>query len=297
MQQRCHKIGIAIGNLSLYYTLECGQTFRWKRTPGGSYFGIVGGDAFLIKQHGNILEIASTERNVGEWARKYFVLDVDLESILHEIDRDEHIHEAIVSCGGLRILRQEPWETLASYILSANNNIPNIKRMVENLSRRLGRIRGLEGYSGFTFPSPSAITKNKDTVSKCGLGFRCDYLVEAAETIKEGREDLERIGVLPYKECREELMKFRGVGAKIADCVALFSFGMYEAFPVDVWIRRTLRNLYFPDGGVGDKQIWHFARQYFGRYCGYAQEYLYCHYRLKRARGLTSRTAGRAPTI
>jgi N-glycosylase/DNA lyase len=275
-----------VTNLSLYHTLECGQTFRWRRSSDGSYFGIVEGSAFIIRQRENILEVTSTERNVERWARKYFALDVDLESVLLEIDRDEYIHKAIESCRGLHILRQEPWETLASYIFSANNNIPNIKRMVENLSQRLGKRRDIGGYSGFTFPSPSTIIKNKNVVSKCRLGFRYDYLIEAAEMISEGSIKLERIERLSYKECRENLMKIKGVGTKIADCVVLFSFGMYEAFPVDIWIRRIIRNLYFPGRKVGDEQIKHFARDYFGRYCGYAQEYLYCHYRLNQSQGL-----------
>ncbi|PIP11776.1 MAG: 8-oxoguanine DNA glycosylase [bacterium (Candidatus Stahlbacteria) CG08_land_8_20_14_0_20_40_26] len=297
MQQKCYKTGMEINNLSLYYTLECGQTFRWRRTSDCSYFGIVEENAFIIRQHGNIFEITSTESDVEEWARRYFALDIDLNNILLEIDRDEHIHKAIKSCRGLHILRQEAWETLASYILSANNNIPNIKRMVENLSQRLGERREIEGYSGFTFPSPSAILKNKDIVNKCRLGFRCDYLIKAAEMIREERIELVKISRLSYEECREELMKIMGVGGKIADCVALFSFGMYEAFPVDVWIRRIIRNLYFSNNKVSNREIRHFAMRYFGRYCGYAQEYLYCHYRLNKPEGITSQTVEQAQGI
>ncbi len=285
-----------IADLSLYYTLECGQTFRWRRISKGSYFGIVREDAFIIKEHENIIEVTSKKKNI-EKIRRYFALDEGLGNILSEIDKDEHIHKAVESCRGLRILRQEPWETLASYILSANNNIPNIKRMIENLCQRLGKRREIGGYSGFTFPSPTTVTKNKNIVNKCRLGFRCDYLLEAAEIIKDGRIELETVGRLPYEECREKLMEIKGVGGKIADCVVLFSFGMYEAFPVDVWIRRIIRNLYFSNREVGDKQIRHFAMRYFGRYCGYAQEYLYCHYRLNQPKGITSQTVEQAQGI
>lgn len=274
-------MGLEVSNLSLYHTLECGQAFRWKRDPDGSYFGIEGDDAFILNQKNNRLEITTTNKSPEEWAIRYLSLDIDLGIILTEIDKDEYIHSAIESCNGLRVLRQNPWETLASFILSSNNSIPNIQRMIENLSQRLGKRIGLEGYQGYLFPSPYSIATNRDIAGSCRLGFRCDYLVAASEMIKEGEIDMARLNRLPYDALREELLKFKGVGPKIADCVALFAFGKYESFPVDVWIKKIMQKLYFKGRRVSDKKIRDFGREYFGRFCGYAQEYLYCYFRMK----------------
>ncbi len=281
MQKRCHRMELEVDNLSLYHTLECGQAFRWKRTPEGSYYGIEGEDAFILHQKGNRLKITTTNKSPREWATRYLALDIELAKILKEIDRDEHIHTAIESCKGLRVLRQNPWETLASFILSSNNSIPNIQRMIENLSLRLGRRIELEGLFGFSFPSPQAIAANRHIIDTCRLGFRCDYLVDAAEAITKGDIDLITLKGMEYEELRERLMGIRGVGPKISDCVALFAFGKYESFPIDVWIKRTMQWLYFKDRKVSDKKIWNFGREHFGRFCGYAQEYLYCHFRMK----------------
>ncbi len=286
---------LEVNNLSLYHTLECGQAFRWDKLHDGSYFGIVGKNAFLIYQKRERLEIISTIEDSINWAKIYFALDIDLERILRKIDTDEYIHTAIKSCSGLRILRQEPWETLASFILSSNNSIQNIKRMIKTLSQRLGSKIELNGHQGYSFPSPYSIVKNKGVVNTCRLGFRRDYLIETAEMITNGDIDLEGLRELPYKSLREKLFKLKGVGPKVADCVALFAFEKSESFPVDVWIKRILQKLYFSNKVVNDKKLYSFARKHFGRYCGYAQEYLYCYYRLKIPQEITSQKVGQEP--
>ncbi len=260
-------------------TLSCGQAFRWERCAGW-WQGIVGDRAIRIRQDGNRLTFHGADEAC---VRDYFRLDQDLPAILTSIDRDPVVHDAIRCCYGLRIVRQQPWECLVSYICATNTNIPAVKRRVSLMAERYGT--PIDGPFGIahTFPAPEALAGVcRADLRDCKLGYRTDAVCEAAAFVARNWNWAETIASLPFEEARTELMRLRGVGPKAADCVLLFAFGFFEAFPVDVWIRRIMAQAYLPDlagRACTPKEydrIRRFAREYFGEYAGYAQEYLYC---------------------
>jgi N-glycosylase/DNA lyase len=260
-------------------TLSCGQAFRWEPCEGW-WQGIVENRAIRIRQDGNSLTFHGADE---AYIRDYFRLDQDLPAILASIDRDPAIHDAIRCCCGLRIVRQQPWECLVSYICATNTNIPAVKRRISLLAERYGTpIKGSFG-TAYTFPEPEALTGVCRTdLWDCRLGYRTDYVCDAAAFATEHPDWAEHIASLPFEDARTELMRLRGVGPKAADCVLLFAFGFFEAFPVDVWIRRIVAQAYLPEltGRTCTPKEYDrirlFAREYFGGYAGYAQEYLYC---------------------
>ena len=215
--------------------------------------------------------------------RKYFSLDIDLSSILASIDQDPFIHAAIKQCNGLRLIRQPKWECLVSYICSTNSNIPMIRRRIATIAQQFGREIVFEDKIYFSFPDPSTIScSGGHAITDCRLGYRTPYVLNTACKITDIRRWENTIAALPYDEARRQLMKLPGVGPKAADCVLLFAFQKYEAFPVDVWIRRIMQHNYIknlnPCSALTGKEydtIRRFAKSHFGEYCGYAQEYLY----------------------
>ncbi|MBA7466727.1 hypothetical protein ES707_01917 [subsurface metagenome] len=259
-------------------TLSCGQAFRWEKAEGG-WQGVVDG-AVGIRQEASLLTFTGAD---AEFVRDYFRLDQDLPAVLSSIDRDPAIGAAIRECRGLRLVRQQPWECLVSYLCATNTNIPAVKRRVSLMAERYGRpIDGPFG-TAYTFPEPEALAGvSRADLWDCKLGYRTDYVREAAAFVAECPDWAERVAALPFEEARRTLMQFRGVGPKAADCVLLFAFGFFEAFPVDVWIRRIVAETYLPDLAGRSctpaeyERIQRFARDYFGEYAGYAQEYLYC---------------------
>ncbi|MFA7562419.1 MAG: DNA glycosylase [Methanoculleus sp.] len=260
-------------------TLSCGQAFRWERA-GGWWQGVADGRAVRIRQDGSLLTFEGADEG---FIRDYFRLDQDLPAVLASIDRDPAIGAAIRECRGLRLVRQDPWECLASYLCATNTNIPAVKRRVALMAERYGR--AIDGpFSGtYTFPEPEALAGvSRTELWDCKLGYRTDYVCEAARFASEEPGWAKRIAALPFEEARRELMHLRGIGPKAADCVLLFAFGFFEAFPVDVWIRRIVGEIYLP-GLTGKgctpaeyERIRRFSRDHFGEYAGYAQEYLYC---------------------
>jgi N-glycosylase/DNA lyase len=269
-----HRIVLSPGqSFSLESTLGCGQVFRWEK-KGEWWEGIVGNQHIRIRQRSRVLQFTGTSPEV---IRDYFQLDLDLEHILASIQKDSIMKEAITSCSGLRIIRQPAWECLASYICATYANIPGIKKKIFLLSKAYGErfISGSEVF--FTFPSPDAMYRS-DLCNRpsCSLGYRAPYIFETAGTIAEDPGWEKRLHTLPYLEARKYLLRLKGVGPKVADCVLLFAFGKYEAFPVDVWIARIMRQCYGRPDLTRYEQIARTGREYFGRYAGYAQEYLFC---------------------
>ncbi len=259
-------------------TLSCGQAFRWEMVEGW-WQGVVDGQAIQIRQEADRLTFSGAD---AEFVRDYFRLDQDLPAILSAINRDEVIGAAISECRGLRIVRQEPWECLVSYICATNTNIPAVKRRVSLMSERYGRAIAGPFGTAYTFPEPEVLAAVSHTdLWDCKLGYRTEYVQKAAAFATRHPDWMERIAPLPFEDAREALMRFRGVGPKAADCVLLFGFGFFEAFPVDVWIRRIMAKTYLPDltgktcTPAEYERIRRFARDYFGEYAGYAQEYLY----------------------
>ncbi|KUG19280.1 MAG: 8-oxoguanine DNA glycosylase [Methanomicrobiaceae archaeon] len=260
-------------------TLDCGQAFRWVKADGW-WQGVVGGRAIRIRQEGDRLIYSGADE---AFIRDYFRLDQDLPAILASIDRDPTIADAIRRCYGLRVVRQPPWECLVSYICATNTNIPAVKRRISLLSERYGSAIGGASWAAHTFPEPERLAAlcHAD-LRDCRLGYRTDYVSSAAVFAAEHPGWAEQIAALPYEDARREMMRLRGVGPKAADCTLLFAFGFFEAFPVDVWIRRIVAEAYMPElrgrtcTPAEYDRIRLFARDYFGEYAGYAQEYLYC---------------------
>jgi N-glycosylase/DNA lyase len=268
-----HQFAIPSRLFSLDLTLSCGQVFRWERNDDW-WQGIVGNEVIRIRQEGDLLLITSGRE---ETIRSYFQLAVDLDRILRSIDRDPVIHGAIERCRGLRIIRQDPWECLASYICATYANIPGIKKKIRLLSESFGEPLETESSIYYRFPSPEAIASSDlCDIRKCSLGYRSGYLCETAGVIAEDPGWAERLAALPCREARKELMALKGVGPKVADCVLLFAFGRYEAFPVDVWIARIMQHSYSLPATAGYSRIAGEGRVLFGEYAGYAQEYLFC---------------------
>ncbi len=272
-------------DLNLEHTLECGQAFRWEEKDG-RYSGVIGNALLKVSYGGGRLLIESSAPVGEEKLAAYFGLNEDLTSIYRHIGRDPYIREAIKRFRGLRILNQDRWECLASFILSSYTNIPRIKKMIAGLSRRFGKRVTLGDDENFTFPTAAAIAKaDIRTLKSLGLGFRAGYIKETAGRIAAKGIDLDAVADLNYGQAKASLISLKGVGEKVADCVLLFSFKKYEAFPVDVWIKRGIEKLYFNGRTVSPAEAADFARKRFGPYAGYAQEYLYHYLRHERGTG------------
>jgi N-glycosylase/DNA lyase len=275
----------------LDFTLCCGQTFRWeKRTDW--WYGVVGEKAFKIRQDGKELEFENVD---AEFVKEYFGLHDDLPKITVQIAKDEHIRRAIQMFEGLRILHQEPWECLISYICATFKNIAAIKHMLLNLSRHYGEETTFDDSGSYIFPTPERLAKaSVAELADCGLGFRAKHVLETAIKVQEEGFDFDHLRRICYEEAKAELVSFPGVGLKVADCILLFSLGKFEAFPIDVWMKRVILRHYseqLPNDLIAKiickdsltdseyKKLNLFGREYFGQYAGYAQEYLYHHER------------------
>ncbi|OFV67836.1 MAG: 8-oxoguanine DNA glycosylase [Candidatus Syntrophoarchaeum caldarius] len=283
---------------NLDHTLNCGQVFRWEKC-GEWWEGVVNGVLIRLKQDKNSLFFHTYPHSINhEFLVNYFRLDDDLSEILSLIDRDDGIKEAIRAHHGLRLIRQDPWECLISYIIATNSNIPAIKRRIKALAERFGDEIIFDEKTFHVFPEPSVVAKaTPDELKKCGVGYRVKYLLETAKMISDDPDLLEELKKPGYEELREELLKLPGVGYKVADCVSLFAFNKLKAFPVDLWVRRVMYQNYLrkeipinPETGK-EKPLTRseydmlraFAWDHFGEYAGYAQEYLFYYKRNEQA--------------
>jgi N-glycosylase/DNA lyase len=274
---------------NLDVTLCCGQVFRWER-KGSWWYGVIGNQVLKVRQNGEELEFAGADETL---IVHYFGLEDDLQKISAEIGKDPHIRKALSAFWGLRVIRQPPWECLISYICATYKNIPAIRHMLLNLSRKFGEKQVFDGYAFYTFPTPEKLAHASEaSLASCGLGYRAKYVQATAKRIFENSFELENLRQLPYEQAKKKLCILAGVGPKVADCVLLFSLRKTEAFPVDRWFELVILNHYAqqlpPELAQRLKQkdgltnsdyakLNTFGRQYFGKYAGYAQEYLY-HY-------------------
>ena len=270
-------------------TLCCGQVFRWNKVDNW-WYGVADDKAFKVRQLGNLVEFENVD---WPFVENYFSLDVDLQKIGAKINKDPHIGKALKEYFGLRLIRQDPWECLISYICATYKSIPAIRHMLNNMAQKFGEKTSLDGREFYKFPKPKALAKaTEQDLKACGLGYRSKYVFSATRRICKEGLDLEALRQLPYMEAKQTLMELPGVGAKVADCVLLFSLGKTEAFPVDVWVKRVILNHYAdkltPElfhrlsahsslSSQDYRRLSEFGRSYFGEYAGYAQEYLY-HY-------------------
>jgi len=277
---------LPVTDYDLAATLDSGQVFRWQRS-GEDWHGVLGRHCLTLTQMDGGIHVRATAR-VPDWRflKEFLQTDVVLADILKTFPDDEPMRAAVAACRGLRLLRQEPWECLASFILSSTKQIVQIRQIVGRLSERFGERLApppniSEGW-GFSFPTPERIAGTDETqLRACKMGFRAPNLLNAARQIAEGKLDLEKIRTLDYAAARAELMALRGVGGKIADCVLLFGYGFDTAFPVDVWIERALQELYFPKRRASETRLRTFADTHFGPHAGYAQQYLFHYMRMR----------------
>lgn len=248
-------------------SLFCGQAFRWMKNEDGSFTGTVKGRVLNISQKENQIILKNTTKDDFEniWS-DYFDLGRDYAGICRKFENDKYLKNAKEEYYGIRVLNQEPWEALCSFIISQNNNIPRISGIIKRLCENFGDRIDDENYS---FPS---YEKLKDvTVDELGIlraGFRAKYIADAVSKLNSEEISLESIKKMPIEQARQELMKIKGVGAKVAECTLLYGFGRKEAFPVDVWVKRIMSELY-PDGlpectkdveGIAQQYLFHWRR-------------------------------------
>jgi N-glycosylase/DNA lyase len=275
---------LPVRNYDLEATLDSGQSFRW-RPDNGSWTGVIGRRRVRLTGTRDGIRAETTGPAADwQWLHHYLQTGADLDAVLESFPDDAPMRDAVAACRGLRILRQDPWECLASFILSSTKQIIQIRQIIALLCERFGEpLAGSpDEPPAFAFPSPEKIASVTEAgLRACKMGFRAPHLLAAAQQIAGGKFDLGRLCHLPLEEARMELMTLRGVGGKIADCVLLFAHGFDGAFPVDVWVERALRELYFPRRQVGGKRLRHFAATHFGPHAGYAQQYLFHYMRTK----------------
>jgi N-glycosylase/DNA lyase len=282
MKNSDRRSAFPLRDFDLAGTLDGGQTFRWRET-GGSWEGVIGTRWVRLTPDGETLHAETATPTAGwAWLTDYLQLHVDLPAILATFPNDRPMQAAIAGCPGLRLLRQEPWECLASFILSSSKQIVQIQQCVALLAEQFGtRIPALTGEV-FAFPDLFQLAEaTEPELRACKLGFRAPYLHGTARLLAAGQIDLADLHGLPTQEARTELMKLPGVGRKIADCVLLFAFGRQDAFPVDVWILKALGALYFPGRRPTPQRLLNFTATHFGPNAGYAQQYLFHYARTK----------------
>ncbi len=229
-------------NFDLRQTFNCGQCFRWKESENGGFSGIALGRRVSLRNSGENIVITGAEDS-AEW-RRYFDLDTDYSEYIARLSADPTLKKACECSPGIRILRQEPFETLLSFIISQNNNIPRIMGIVERLCENFGE--KIDG--GYTFPTAERLRGvSAEDLAPLRAGFRAKYLADAVLKVNSEEVELDEIDALPLDEAREKLKLIKGVGDKVADCVLLFAFHKTDAFPKDVWVKRLMAEFY-PDG-------------------------------------------------
>lgn len=262
-------------NFDPKHIFECGQAFRWKVEDDNSYTTIAYGKVLNVKRENN--DIIMNNTNLDDFYNiwyNYFDLGRDYDEIKEELSKDPILKEAIRFGEGIRILNQEPFETIISFIISANNQIPRIKKSIELISRNYGeKIEGTEYYS-FPKAEKLAEAKPEDLKKICRVGFRAERIVETSKIIASGGLDINKIYELPKEEGKELLLKLPGVGNKVSECILLFAFKKTDAFPVDVWVKRVMEFFYLKEG-TDVKLIGDYGAKLFGSLAGFAQQYLF----------------------
>ncbi len=251
---------------NLELTLDCGQAFRWEKDEAGNMCGVVGDRLYKIRQENGKLRFNCSEKEFDGVLREYLDFDRDYKTLCEGFASDESLKAAVTEFPGIRILRQQPWETLCSFIISQNNNIPRIKGIIKRLCENFGS-EIEEGF--YTFPSAELLAGcTVEDLSPLRSGFRAKYIIDAARKVTSGEVDFKKITESDIAFGREELIKIKGVGKKVAECTLLYGFGKYEAFPEDVWVKRIMAELY-PDGmpecskgyeGIAQQYLFHWRR-------------------------------------
>jgi N-glycosylase/DNA lyase len=270
-------------HFSLADTIECGQTFSWIR-EGEGYINADIGQVVYVEQHGNKLHYDTSDRSID--LRKLFRLDDPLPQIQEEIAKDKIMRESIAFAPGLRLVSDEFFPCLISFILSIQSNIPRMHGCMHSLRQKYGPIYEFRNKTFYGFPSPEQLSRASETdLKELMFGWRSSFIVRTTGSILSGKVNPQELVNLPYAEAHRRLKSLHGVGDKVADCVCLFSLGHLEAFPIDVWIEKVINQHYdiLKVSGESYSKKSLAAREYFGRYAGYAQEYLYNYVRSREA--------------
>lgn len=262
---------------------ECGQCFRWNKQDDESYTGVIQNAIINVrKENENIIFTGKCDIDIKELVEYYFDLNTDYEKIKQKLSNiDEYLKTSIEYGKGIRILNQDLWETIISFIISANNNIPRIKGIIERLSQKYGNEIEWNGQKYYTFPTAEQLKDvTVEEYRKLGLGFRDIRLYETTKMILNKEVDLDKLRNNPNtQEVRDELLKLSGVGPKVADCILLFSdLKRLDVFPIDVWVRRVMNDLYIKEDDetkVSKTKIEKLADEKFGNLKGLAQQYLF----------------------
>lgn len=272
-----YKSYIEVECFSLKHTLECGQCFRWKKISDNEYFGVILDRIVFLKQENNKLYYESDNlKNIEELLIKYFDLELDYLSLEKQISKiDENINSAIKVSSGMRVLNQEKFETLISYIISANNNIPRISNSIERIAKEYGQPINFMDEIYYAFPKVDVLENcNESDFRKLGVGFRDKYITFAISSILNKDIDLIDLEKLDDELLTNELLKFNGVGPKVAECIKLFSYSRKKSFPIDVWVKRVMEKLYFKENST-IKNISKYSNDNFGEYAGIAGQHLF----------------------
>ncbi len=265
------------------HIFDCGQCFRWNKQEDGSYIGVVQNSVLNVKKEkGRVIFTGIGEENIEKICTEYFDLNRDYEEIKRNLSKvDMYLKESISYGQGIRILNQDLWETIISFIISANNNIPRIKGIIERLSKAYGNKIEWRGKEYYTFPTIEQLSKAdiKD-LRALGLGFRDKYIYQTIKQIVSGQIDLQALHEeSDTQKIRKALLSLSGVGPKVADCILLFStLKRFDVFPIDVWVRRVMNDLYIQDDNenkVSKRKIEALAKQKYGNLEGIAQQYLF----------------------
>lgn len=262
---------------NLKYTLECGQCFRWSKISDNEYVGVIEDRVLRIKQEGEKLFIFSNKKeNLKEVVMRYFDLEKDYAALENTIKKiDKNIYKSLEYSCGIHILNQPLFETIISYIISANNNIKRISRSVNDISKMFGKEVEFEGEKYYLFPTLEELqAATIDDLLTAGTGFRARYIKRDVEYFLEHPEFLDNITKLDTKECAKALSNLMGVGPKVADCIMLFALKKSEVFPVDVWVKRVMEKLYFKEN-TSMKEIKRYAETNFGEHAGIIQQHLF----------------------
>jgi N-glycosylase/DNA lyase len=295
-------LNIANVRFNLGHTLDSGQAFRWAQ-KGDWWYGILPGGAIKVRQEeASLFCVTEVGTLTPESVHSYFRLDDDLERIYSKIMKDDHMTEAIQRFYGLRLIRQDVWECLISFVIATNTNIPRIRLMISRLCERFGEKASFEGNEYAHFPRAEVLADaSNEDLTGCGLGYRARFVRSVARKVSSGRVDLEELKLFDYERARDLMIErllgektLLGIGRKAADCVLLFSCGKDSSFPIDVWMARVLSK-YYPTlfdneivgllnshvsksarlSGAAYESISASMREYFGEYAGYAQQYLF----------------------
>ena len=269
-------------SFNLKHIFECGQCFRWNKQKDGSYTGVIENNVLNVKKvNDKILFSGMCENNIYELVTKYFNLSTDYTKIKNELSKvDQYMKTSIEYGEGIRILKQDLWETLISFIISANNNIPRIKKIIENISKKYGKKIVFNGNNYYTFPTPNELSKaTVEDLRTLGLGFRDKRIHETTKLVVDGIINLDELEKTEdTNKIRNVLLSLPGVGPKVADCILLFGLNRFDVFPIDVWVRRVINELYIKNTDetkVKKEEIETLAKTKYKNLAGIAQQYLF----------------------